>query len=178
MIFGASGAGSTTLARELARLINFTHHDTDDYFWEATNPPFTKQRSHDERTALLEASVKSDFVLSGCIREWGSAIEPMLKLAVFNKTTTDVRLKRLQQREHERHGTRIMPGGDLHASNIEFMEYVATYDTGGLDTRSLASQKAWAETLACPVVEINGADDYRENAVGLVEIIKTLKILQ
>ena len=40
IVFGASGSGCTTLGRELARLLNFEHFDTDDYFFEINNPPF------------------------------------------------------------------------------------------------------------------------------------------
>jgi len=168
MIFGASGAGTTTLGRELARLLNFKHHDLDDYVWEPTNPPYLKERTHDERVVLLRPALKNNFVLSGCLREWGGAFDSHLAMAVFIKTPTSLRLERLEMREFERYGKRIKPGGDLHPRHQEFISYVATYDSGGMNTRSLASQGAWAKTLSCPVVEVSGVDDFHKTAKMLV----------
>ncbi|MCL1843404.1 MAG: hypothetical protein FWF79_06295 [Defluviitaleaceae bacterium] len=66
MVFGASGAGCTTMGRELARLLNFEHFDTDDYFFEINNPPFEmKERPLNERISLLRPLLlKNNFVLS------------------------------------------------------------------------------------------------------------------
>ena len=39
-IMGASGAGVTTLGRALADTLGLPHHDTDDYYWRPTDPPY------------------------------------------------------------------------------------------------------------------------------------------
>jgi adenylate kinase family enzyme len=41
-IMGASGAGVTSLGRALADALAVPHHDTDDYFWQPTIPPYQK----------------------------------------------------------------------------------------------------------------------------------------
>jgi adenylate kinase family enzyme len=93
VVFGASGAGCTTLGRELARILDFSHFDTDDYFFEKTDPyPFIKERPLNERIALLRSSIKGDFVLSGCIREWDGAFDSMLSMSVFVRTPTNIRI--------------------------------------------------------------------------------------
>ena len=43
-VFGASGSGTTTLGRALAEALGSVHLDTDAYFWESTDPPFTTIR--------------------------------------------------------------------------------------------------------------------------------------
>ncbi len=53
-ITGASGSGTTTLGRALAHLANVDHFDTDDYFWEPSDPPFSRPRLRDERIRLLQ----------------------------------------------------------------------------------------------------------------------------
>jgi len=88
----------------------------------------------------------------------------MLAMAVFVNTPTHVRAQRLEKREFNRYGTRIKPGGDLYCRHQKFLEYIATYDHGGMETRSLASQSAWAKTLTCPVVHVSNADDFRTAA--------------
>jgi shikimate kinase len=39
-IMGASGSGVTCLGRTLADALAIPHHDTDDYFWQPTVPPY------------------------------------------------------------------------------------------------------------------------------------------
>jgi len=125
IVFGASGSACTTLGRELARLLNFEHFDTDDYFFEINNPPFEmKERPLDERIALLRPLLlKRNFVLSGCIREWGGAFDAMLSMAVFLITPTETRFERVESREFNRNGERIKLGGDLYIQHRKFIDY-------------------------------------------------------
>jgi len=175
IVFGASGSGTTTLGKELAGLLGFIHLDIDRYFWKQTNPPFTAPNPAEERFDILWAAIDRNFVMSGCLREWGDPFISLLDIAVFVKTPTDVRLKRLVKREAHRHGQRICPGGDMYNTHQKFIEYAAGYDNGGLDMRSLASQEDWAKTLPCPVVYVDGRDDFREVAKRLVEEYETSK---
>jgi len=170
IVFGASGSGTTTLGRELARVLNFEHHDIDDYVWKPTTPSYTQMRSQNERVTLLRSAIKGDFVLSGCLREWEGAFDDMLRLAVFIKTPTELRLERVEQREYARYGDRIKPGGDMYEKHRSFAEYIATYDTGSIESRSLASQTAWLKTLACPVIEVCGVDDFQKTAKKVAKI--------
>jgi len=169
VVFGASGSGCTTLGRELARLLNFEHFDTDDYFFEKTDPPFTKERPLNERITLLRSSIKGDFIISGCLREWNGALDSVLSMAVFMITPTKVRIERLENRELSKNGERIMIGGDLYTRHKKFIEYIKTYDNGGMETRSRASQEAWAKKLTCPVIHVDGTIDWRENAERIKE---------
>ena len=176
IVFGASGAGCTTLGRELAKLIKFEHFDTDDYFFEQTDPPFTHERPLHERIALLKSSIKFNFVLTGCIREWGGAFNSMLSMAVFVITPTNIRIERLESREYSRNGERIKLSGDLYERHRNFIQYVSTYDDGGMETRSLASQEAWAKTLDCPVIRVDGTLDWRVNAKSIVEQFNKIRV--
>jgi len=169
VIFGASGSGCTTLGRELSQLLNFEHFDTDDYFFIPTDPPFTQERPLRERVDLLCSEIKSDFILTGCIREWENALDSMLSMGVFVITPTAIRVERLEKREFNRNGERIKSGGDLYARHRKFIEYVSTYDTGGMETRSLAAQQAWANTQTCPVLRVDGARPVSENAAWIAE---------
>jgi hypothetical protein len=66
-IVGASGAGTTTLGRALARRLTCPHLDTDDYFWLPSQPPFQNIRPAVERRTLLGADLARHpgWVLSG-----------------------------------------------------------------------------------------------------------------
>ena len=48
-VTGASGAGVTSLGRALADALALPHHDTDDYLWKPTTPPYRELRDAAER---------------------------------------------------------------------------------------------------------------------------------
>ena len=49
---------------------------------------------------------------------------------MFLYVDTNVRIKRLQQRERDRFGDRILIGGDMHAIHEEFIDWASRYDAG------------------------------------------------
>ena len=53
-IFGASGSGTSTLARAHAEAMSCVHFDVDDFYWMPTDPPFELKRPIAERIELLE----------------------------------------------------------------------------------------------------------------------------
>jgi len=167
IVFGASGSGCTTTGCELARLLKFAHFDTDDLFFEPSDPPYITARPLDERKRLLQSSIKNPFVISGCLREFGGFFDDVLSLAVFIKTPTAIRLERPDKREYAKNGERIRKGGDLYERHKWFMEYVSTYDDGGLETRSKTPQEAWAKNLKCPVLHVDGTVDWRINVENI-----------
>jgi adenylate kinase family enzyme len=50
---GASGAGVTSLGRAVADALAIPHHDTDDYFWQPTPPPYRDKREIADRLRLM-----------------------------------------------------------------------------------------------------------------------------
>ena len=160
-LVGASGSGTTTLGRALARHLAAPHFDTDDYFWFPTDPPFEKIRPVAERHALLGPELASDrWVLSGSLCGWGDVYIPRFALVVFCAVAPDVRLARLRAREHERYGqAAIAPGGPLRAKHEMFMAWAASYEAGSPVERSRAMHEAWLATLPCPVLRLENTDD-------------------
>src|SRR5271156_3199774 len=84
-IMGASGAGVTSLGRALADALAVSHHDTDDYFWRPTTPPYTEMREAADRLRLMREVFldRPDWVLSGSLDGWGDPIIPSFDLVVF-----------------------------------------------------------------------------------------------
>jgi adenylate kinase family enzyme len=169
-VFGASGAGTSSLGRALAQRVGAAFFDTDDFFWELTNPPFTQPRPVEVRQQSLHdalLSSTSGWVLSGSLCGWGDVVIPMFDAAVFVYTPAAERLARLRVRERARYGPRIEPGGDLFEHHRAFLEWAGRYDEGGLDVRSLRRHEVWMTTLPCPIVRVDGM----RSASELVEII-------
>jgi adenylate kinase family enzyme len=157
-ITGASGTGTTTLGRALAAELNCPHFDTDDYFWQPTDPPYQQKRDLEERSRLLLADLEAHprWVLSGSIGSWGDFAIPLFNLVIFLRIPTELRLERLARREYADFGDAILPGGTMHQIYTEFMEWAARYDTAGLEQRSLKTHEQWLDQLPCPILRLEG----------------------
>ena len=158
-ILGASGAGVTTLGRALADALATPHHDTDDYFWCPTNPPYRETREVADRLRLMHEMFldRSDWVLSGSLVGWGEPIVPLFDLVVFVSVPTEIRLQRLRDRETRRFGVEaVSPGGWRHQETEEFIEWASHYDDGSREGRNLPRHQAWLATLPCRVMHVDG----------------------
>ena len=155
-IFGASGSGTTTLGRALAETLGIEHFDTDDFYWEQTDPPYTVKRPVEERRRRLRQRLlrSEQWALSGSLVNWAEGIDTLYTHVVLLHLRSDVRLARLAAREAKRYGARMAPGGDMHENVHEFLAWAARYDEGGLDMRSRALHEQYIRTLACPVLEL------------------------
>lgn len=71
-LFGASGTGVTTLGEALGAALGLPYFDTDAYFWEATDPPFTVRRPAAARAARLAHDLArcESWVVGGSLVGW------------------------------------------------------------------------------------------------------------
>jgi adenylate kinase family enzyme len=165
-LVGASGAGTTTLGRALATTLGVPHHDTDDFFWAPTDPPFRQIRERQARQAMLgEALARTPgWVLSGSLCGWGDRFIPLFDLVVFLWIPPDIRLARLRAREHARHGAAVAPGGVMHETSQEFLAWAASYDEGlEPPERCRRLHEEWLAALPCPVVRFHDAGSVDEH---------------
>ena len=158
-IVGASGAGVTTLGRALADALGVPHHDTDDYFWCPTDPPYRQQRDVVDRLRLMREMFldRPDWVLSGSLDDWGGPIIELFDVVAFLQVPTAVRLARLRDREARRVGRdAVSPGGWRHEEVEAFIEWASHYDDGTREGRKLSRHLAWLATLTCRVLHLDG----------------------
>src|SRR6266576_6335128 len=159
-IMGASGSGATAVGRALADALAVPHHDSDDYFWLPTTPPYRQQRDIAERLRLMEDVFlpRADWVLSGSLASWGDPIMPRFDLVVFLRTPREIRLKRLRTREANHFGAdAVAPGGWRHEETEAFIEWASHYEAGDREGRGLARHQAWLAALPCPVLRLDGS---------------------
>lgn len=159
-VMGASGAGVTTLGRALAGALATPHHDTDDYFWLPTHPPYRTKRPVADRLRLMREMFlpRIDWLLSGSLDAWADDLVPFFDVVVYLDTPTDTRLARLRAREIRRYGPdAIAPGGWRHADVVEFMDWASHYEDGTRVGRSRARHEVWLASLPCTVLRLDGA---------------------
>jgi adenylate kinase family enzyme len=173
-ILGASGSGTTTLGRVLSARFGYPPPDTDDYFWEPTDPPFQRPCDRDARQTLLAAAldVHPRWVLSGSLCGWGDLFIPRFDLVVFLGVPTEIRLARLRERGWHRFGAAALaPGGAMHEAHVALMTWAAAYDEGGEDMRSRQRHEQWLAALPCPCLRLEGPLAVEEQ---LTRLTKTL----
>lgn len=151
-ITGASGAGVTTLGAALASALAVPHHDTDDFYWAPTNPPFQTKRPVSERIELMRQMFlpRPGWVLSGSLDSWATELIPSFDRVVFVQTDTALRLARLRERETRR--------GRAAGVQVQgFLDWAASYEQGPDVGRSRSRHEAWLQTLPCPVLRLEGS---------------------
>ena len=164
-IFGASGAGTTTLGRALSSELGLLHMDTDDYVWLPTDPRYTAKRPIPERLSLMQQDMDASqgAVISGSLVDWGDVLIPRFTLAIRVVTDTATRIERLKAREYAHFGQRIREGGDMYQNHLDFLAWAAMYDTGDVTMRSRAKHDEWQNLLACPLLIVDGTADLSES---------------
>uniref|UniRef100_UPI00405695BB AAA family ATPase n=1 Tax=Acetatifactor sp. TaxID=1872090 RepID=UPI00405695BB len=176
-IYGASGSGTSTLGRKICEELGYTFMDTDDYFWMPTNPPYTIKREVTERLILMKEDIQKadNVVISGSLVDWGDELISYFTLVIRLHTDTEIRIERLRKREYENFGSRIEPGGDMYTNHLEFLDWAASYDTAGLDSRSKAKHDEWEKLLLCEQILLNGADDLDRNMELVRQVLNVIK---
>lgn len=163
LIFGANGSGKTSLGRELASCLGYKHMDIEDYHFLKSDLPYSRSRSKNDCQALLLADIKKHpaFILTAVTGDFGSAICSYFDLAIYLTAPLEIRLERIRQRALAKHASRVQPAGDMYAQQEEFLSFVAQ--------RPLAKIKQWGESLACPVIHLDGTLDLKANVATLLE---------
>ena len=149
-IFGASGSGTTTFGRALASFWSIPHHDTDDYYWEPTEPPFQKKRSIAKRLTLMEEMFlpRPKWVLSGSLVSWSETLIPYFDVLIFLNLKNEDRLERIQSREEQRYGkANLAPGGSRHKEHHEFMLWNEGYEKTTFQGRNRRLHENWIRKL-------------------------------
>src|SRR6478609_161264 len=129
LITGASGSGTTTLARAIGEHLHWTHLDLDDYYWLPTSPPYREKRERYERLSICLRDLRAarSAVVSGSLVAWGAELEDAFDLVVFLYLPREIRVDRLRKRETER-----------GLADPAFLEWAGQYDEGPPEGRSLA----------------------------------------
>jgi adenylate kinase family enzyme len=174
-ITGASGTGTTTLGRALADALAIPHHDTDDYFWLPTTPPFQQKREAADRLGLMGEVFlpRTEWVLSGSLSDWGDPIIPLFDLVVFLIVPAESRVQRLRAREIRRFGAdAVAPGAWRHQETEQFIDWASDYDEGRRASRNRAGHEEWLAKLSCPVLRLDGTRAIHELVAEIVTALR------
>jgi adenylate kinase family enzyme len=155
-LLGPSGSGTSSLGQALSKELDIPYFDSDDIFWEKTDPPFTTIRPVERRQETLKEidSRHDSWIIGGSMLRWGDFLREKLDLILYLYVDKDTRIARLIARERQRFGNRIAEGNDMHENHRAFIAWAESYEDGGLDMRSKTSETAWINEAKCEVVKI------------------------
>lgn len=173
-ITGASGSGVTTLGAALAARLGAVHIDTDDHHWVATDPPYQVKREIPERLARIrvEQARAGRWVISGTLDDWAAPVTGATELVVLLEVPTAIRLARLRSRESSRFGDLLRPGGAMHDTHREFIDWAAQYDEGTMPGRSRPRHEKWLANLSIPVLRLDGTRPPGELVEAILDRIR------
>ncbi|SET13921.1 AAA family ATPase [Paenibacillus sp. NFR01] len=169
-ILGASGAGTSTLGEALSCRLQYSHLDTDDFYWAEK---YTRPTAVEPRLERLTSELDrhSGWVLSGSLCGWGDALIPKFDLVIFLRLPPSVRMERLKARESIRYGGDVAPDDERYAALQTFLDWAAAYDTAGPEIRSRALHEAWIAGLTCPVLRLEGDLTVEEEVEAAIKFI-------
>jgi len=176
-IFGSSGSGTTTLAKEISDAYDYHHIDVDDLMWEQTDPPFTKRRDNNTIKMLIKKEIAQhdDVIISGALVNIFDELKNDVDLFIYMNLDIETRIKRINKRELKRFGDRILPGGDLYEKHQEFLEWVSDYEHNPEYLRSRRQHLSWLEDVDKPVLTITDEMDISELLKIVSSYLKKIK---
>ena len=175
IIFGSAGSGKTTLGKMVAERLDFPYFDLDDYIWRKdTDKPFTVMYTREEKINRLMSDISQSefFVMAGSMDSFSTPFVPLFDLAIHITASIEVRLARINKREYERFGERILEGGDLYENHQKFLNLSARYDSDG--SPSMKTHEQWANSLPCKVIRINGEDSLSNSVELIINVYREL----
>jgi uridine kinase len=170
IIFGSAGSGKTTLGKMVADKLGFPYFDIDDYIWRKdTDKPFTVMYTRDEKINRLMTDISKGnyFVMAGSMDSFNAPFVPLFDLAAHITASVETRIDRINKREYEVFGERIMKGGDMYEGHCHFLDNSARYDLDG--SPCMKTHMQWANSLPCKVLQLSGHEDLNKNVVIIVQ---------
>lgn len=174
-IMGASCSGVTSLGLYLSNVCNIPYFDTDEYFWEQSDPPFTVRRDPEKRNEMVYEQLKQQevWLLGGSVINWQLFVR--FDLVVFLWIPGEIRIQRLKERELERYGNIIYTDAERNRQFNEFINWASGYDDNTARGRTLAAHEEWISKLDCPVLELRGDMTIAERADKVLKKITQLQ---
>lgn len=174
LIFGASGSGTTTLGKEIEKKTDYVHLDVDNYYWKKTDQPFQEKVPLTERNEHLKTDFQKhpNVIISGSMVSWGKAWETLFDLVIFIHLKDNIRIARLENREIERYGEKLLTDHKTKQESEAFLAWAKQYEDPSFEGRSLKIHEDWMALLNCKILRIDGAMELNEKTEKVLVEIK------
>lgn len=173
-IYGASGSGVTSIANELSNKFDIPNLDSDDVFWKETNPPYTDVNELYTQYSLFSdfISSNSNWIISGSNLFWQSLISKEAKVIIFVELDDEIRMDRTKRREEIKYGERILFGGDMYNTHMEFMSWSKRYSSSNDPHFCLKRHLEWYEGFTKKKLRIDNSQPMHETMKEVLKFIE------
>jgi len=157
VICGLNGSGKTTLGKALADELNYKFLNDEDYYFLESEIPFSESRTDEEAREYIISYIEKhkNVVLTATRGDLGDKINSLYDCVVYISAPVELRLSRIKNREVERFGARVLPGGDMYKKQNEFHEFVKTRTTEKIEN--------WLKTISCKIIKLDGTKPVEYN---------------
>ncbi len=166
IVCGLNGSGKSTLARALAEAFGCQYIDIEQCYFPQGEDGYVYDRpctrAQAEARLLQRLSTCDRFVLAAIKGDYGPAIESAYQAAVYLRVPRETRIQRVWNRSHDKFGSRMLPGGDLHEQETRFFDTVAAREDSMVED--------WLKTLSCPVITLDGTLPIAQNVSRLAAL--------
>ena len=170
LICGLNGAGKSTIGRILARRIGYDFIDNEDLYFPKTDQsyPFAGPRSKEEVIRLLEERIMGNdqFIFAAVKGDYGDKLIASLDCIILVDVPKQTRHQRVRDRSFRKFGNRVLAGGDLFDQENKWVSLT--------DSRPDNYVTSWLETIACPIIRIDGTLPVEENVDYLLSVLKSM----
>lgn len=151
LITGLNGCGKSTICKMLADRLNYYSMDVEDYYFIKSDTPYSKFHTLEQTKQLMLKDIQKhgNFVLATVNCDWGEEIASMCKFAVVLRAPLDLRMKRIENREYDKFGDRVLAGGDLYDSQQKFHNKVLA--------RGEEHMVKQMQYIECPIIKVDAA---------------------
>lgn len=165
IVCGLNGSGKSTLGKALADALQFHFIDVEDLYFPKTDPNYlyASPRNEDEVAKLFEEEIKAheNFVFAAVRGNYGIDVQTTYQYVVLIQVPKDIRLKRVRERDFQKFGNRVLPGGDLYEVTEAFFEKISA--------RPDDYAEKWMESMDCPVIRVDGTKPIEENVAFIIK---------
>ena len=172
VICGLNGCGKSTLARILSQDLGYFRMDVEDYYFQPAANPYASSRTKEEVRDLMLADIRlcPRFVLASVRADWGGEINGAYALAVMLSAPKEIRMRRIESREIDKFGNRVLPGGDMYAQQQRFRAKVAD--------RTEDMVEEGLPCLSCPILRLSAETAIEENIQTIKNVYEKVIAMQ
>ncbi len=187
-IMGLNGCGKSTLAHTISKKLGFYEIDVEDYYFPEQKDsrqaileqkydveckykgeiPYSVSCSKTEVQEMIRKDIERhpQFVIAGVTMNWEEDILSAIDIVFILEVPGEERVKRVQQREEIRFGSRVMPGGDMYEQQKEFRDIIAS--------KSDQSVEESANKIQCRKVKLDGTKSIDHNVSVVMKVLAEL----